>query len=104
MISASLGPLAQLVEQEAFNLCVVGSNPTRPTSFCSRRCSSIVLRITLEGPLAQLVEQEAFNLCVVGSNPTRPTILVIVSIVPTKIKYSKKHIKSLPHCARSSAG
>ena len=31
MISASLGPLAQLVEQEAFNLCVVGSNPTRPT-------------------------------------------------------------------------
>jgi hypothetical protein len=25
------GPLAQLVEQEAFNLCVVGSNPTRPT-------------------------------------------------------------------------
>ncbi len=31
MISASLGPLAQLVEQEAFNLCVIGSNPIRPT-------------------------------------------------------------------------
>ncbi len=27
----SLGPLAQLVEQEAFNLCVIGSNPIRPT-------------------------------------------------------------------------
>ena len=31
MISSSLGPLAQLVEQEAFNLCVIGSNPIRPT-------------------------------------------------------------------------
>ncbi len=31
MIPASLGPLAQLVEQEAFNLCVIGSNPIRPT-------------------------------------------------------------------------
>ncbi len=25
------GPLAQSVEQEAFNLCVIGSNPIRPT-------------------------------------------------------------------------
>ena len=32
MIPASLGPLAQVVEQEAFNLCVIGSNPIRPTS------------------------------------------------------------------------
>ncbi len=32
MIRASLGPLAQVVEQEAFNLCVIGSNPIRPTS------------------------------------------------------------------------
>ncbi len=31
MISASLGPLAQLVEQEAFNLCVISSNLIRPT-------------------------------------------------------------------------
>ena len=29
----SLGPLAQLVEQETLNLLVVGSNPTRPTNF-----------------------------------------------------------------------
>ena len=35
MISASLGPLAQLVEQEAFNLCVIGSNPIRPTKYQS---------------------------------------------------------------------
>lgn len=26
-----VGPLAQLVEQEALNLCVIGSNPIRPT-------------------------------------------------------------------------
>ena len=31
MISISFGPLAQLVEQKAFNLCVIGSNPIRPT-------------------------------------------------------------------------
>ena len=31
MISASLGPLAQLVEQEAFNLFVISSNLIRPT-------------------------------------------------------------------------
>lgn len=31
IIATSLGPLAQLVEQEAFNLCVIGSNPIRPT-------------------------------------------------------------------------
>lgn len=29
------GPLAQLVEQEAFNLCVIGSNPIRPTILIS---------------------------------------------------------------------
>jgi hypothetical protein len=28
----SLGPLAQLVEQETLNLLVVGSIPTRPTN------------------------------------------------------------------------
>ena len=33
MISASLGPLAQLVEQEAFNLCVISSNLIRPTIY-----------------------------------------------------------------------
>ena len=33
MISASLGPLAQVVEQEAFNLCVISSNLIRPTSY-----------------------------------------------------------------------
>jgi hypothetical protein len=82
MISASLGPLAQVVEQEAFNLCVIGSNPIRPTKF---KCF-ILSKSLLLGPLAQVVEQEAFNLCVIGSNPIRPTILVI------------------PYCARSSAG
>jgi hypothetical protein len=79
MISASLGSLAQVVEQEAFNLCVIGSNPIRPTSF------SICKSFTFLGPLAQVVEQEAFNLCVIGSNPIRPTT-------------------NLSYCARSSAG
>ncbi len=32
MIPSSLGPLAQVVEQEAFNLCVIGSSPIRPIS------------------------------------------------------------------------
>ena len=80
MISASLGPLAQLVEQEAFNLCVVGSNPTRPTRMNKQHHVFIRLyykKLSPSGPLAQLVEQEAFNLCVVGSNPTRPTIFGI---------------------------
>ncbi len=40
MISASLGPLAQLVEQEAFNLCVIGSNPIRPTIIPRARSSA----------------------------------------------------------------
>ena len=31
MISVSFGPLAQSVEQKAFNLCVIGSIPIRPT-------------------------------------------------------------------------
>tara|TARA_B110000879_G_C11115085_1_gene489160 strand:- start:666 stop:878 length:213 start_codon:yes stop_codon:yes gene_type:complete len=31
IMSVSSGPLAQLVEQEAFNLFVIGSNPIRPT-------------------------------------------------------------------------
>jgi hypothetical protein len=31
MITVSFGPLAQSVEQKAFNLCVIGSNPIRPT-------------------------------------------------------------------------
>ena len=78
MISASLGPLAQVVEQEAFNLCVVGSNPTRPTKdYKPTKVYKDFFNTEhpVKGPLAQVVEQEAFNLCVVGSNPTRPTII-----------------------------
>ncbi len=68
MISASLGPLAQLVEQKTFNLLVISSNLIRPT--IPKRCSLEVP----EGPLAQLVEQKTFNLLVISSNLIRPTI------------------------------
>jgi hypothetical protein len=76
MIPASFGPLAQLVEQEAFNLCVIGSNPIRPTisKESKKDRTKYSCSIKYNGPLAQLVEQEAFNLCVIGSNPIRPTI------------------------------
>ena len=63
-----LGPLAQSVEQEAFNLCVVSSILTRPTI--------LDYYSVHKGPLAQSVEQEAFNLCVVSSILTRPTIFL----------------------------
>ncbi len=62
-------PLAQLVEQLAFNQFVEGSNPSRPTT--SRKCKNKL--INLKRPLAQLVEQLAFNQFVEGSNPSRPT-------------------------------
>ena len=58
-----VGPVAQLVEQRAFNPLVEGSSPFRPTS-----------RMKKHGLVAQLVEQLTLNQKVVSSTLTRSTI------------------------------
>jgi hypothetical protein len=84
MIPAFFGPLAQLVEQKAFNLCVIGSTPIRPTIIGTHRKKSSIV-CPLYGPLAQLVEQKAFNLCVIGSTPIRPTITTLINALVAQL-------------------
>ena len=63
MISTSLGPLAQLVEQEAFNLCVIGSNPIRPTIFAKISIDLVISSVKIVPLNSFLSQKRSYKIC-----------------------------------------